>query len=229
VTYRVGEQSLLRAAAARGFSVPPLAWASGGGLFLDPNPNLDQETVWSYQVGAETGALKYLWLKATFFRHEVSDTIEFRFMGGGPPAFNDILVNGGDTRRQGFELEAETLPFGNFSLLAGLCHVFLSPSSPDSGTDHLYKYTAGLRYDDKKSLQAELFGHYMWWDFAVPSTAEYDDFICDLNLVKTLYARDSTHGELFITAHNLFTGSLYTSDESKNPRRWIEGGFRVSF
>ena len=41
VTYRLGEDSILRASAAKGFTTPPLSWTKGGALFLDPNPSLD--------------------------------------------------------------------------------------------------------------------------------------------------------------------------------------------
>jgi vitamin B12 transporter len=75
VTYRLGEDSILRASVARGFTIPPLSWTSGGYLFTDPNPSLDPEEVWSYQAGAETGAINYLWLKATVFHHDLENAL----------------------------------------------------------------------------------------------------------------------------------------------------------
>ena len=93
----------------------------------------------------------------------------------------------------------------------------------------MYEYTLGLRYDDKKSFMAEVFGHYMWWNLYAPANARYDDFIWDLNLSKTVFFQEKTAAELFLTAHNLFNGSQYTFGESKNPRRWVEAGIRVKF
>ncbi len=57
--------------------MPPLSWSSGGALFLDPNGSLKSEKIMSYQIGGETAALKYLWLKVTLFRDEVDDTLTF--------------------------------------------------------------------------------------------------------------------------------------------------------
>ena len=56
--------------------MPPLSWTSGGGLFLDPNPSLKPEKVWSYQAGVESAALRYLWAKATVFRHELENALK---------------------------------------------------------------------------------------------------------------------------------------------------------
>lgn len=226
-TYRIGNHSLLRASVVRGFTVPPLSWTSGGALFLDPNPSLDSETIWSYQVGAETSILKYLWLKITLFRHEVEDSLLYQYGGGGPPAFNDLWVNGGDTRRQGIEFEMETLKFWNLSLLAGTAYVHLSPAN-SLGSEDLYKHSLGLRFE-KGSFRAELFGYYEWWDLGSGQSAKYDDFLWDFNLAKSFYTKGDTSSELFFTAHNLFNGAQYTYVDSKNPRRWVEGGLRISF
>jgi len=75
VTYRLGEDSIARASVARGFTIPPLSWTSGGALFLDPNLSLEPERVWSYQAGVESAAFRYLWVKATIFRHELENAL----------------------------------------------------------------------------------------------------------------------------------------------------------
>lgn len=227
-TYRVSDHSLLRASVARGFTVPPLAWTSGGGLFLDPNPSLDSETIWSYQIGAEMSILNSLWIKATLFHHEVEDTLQRATFAGGPPAYNDLIVNGRDTRRQGIEFEIESLPLWNFSIVAGVSYVHVSPATY-SGSKNLQKYTFGVRYDDRHSVSAELFGHYLWWDLPSEARARYDDTLWDFNVAKNLYTRGDTSSELFFTAHNLFNGAHYTYVDSKNPRRWLEGGLRIKF
>ncbi len=232
LTYRLGKDSTIRASAARGFTIPPLSWLSGGGLFLDPNPSLDPEEVWSYQAGVESAAFRYLWVKATVFRHELEDALILEPFGGGPPAFNDLIINNGDIRRQGLELEAETVPVYNLSLLAGFAYVDLEPAN-ERGATGIYTYNIGFRYDDRKSLRAHLFGHYIYWDFDALSKAaweaDYDDFIWDLNLNKKMWSKEEVAAELFITGHNIFNGSQYTFGDSKNPERWVEAGIRVSF
>jgi len=228
VTYRLGEDSILRASVAKGFPIPPLSWTSGGGLFLEPNPSLDPEEVWSYQAGFESSAAPYLWIKGTVFRHELENALIVDWFGAGPPTFNDLVINKGEIRRQGFELEAEARPLHNLSLVAGFAYVDLKPSN-EAGSDHIYTYNIGVRYDDKKSFRAQLFGHYIWWDLDPFWEASYNDFIWDLNLNKGIYAKGKTSTELFLTAHNLLNGSQYTFGDSKNPGRWIEAGMRVKF
>jgi len=229
ITYRVWKDSILRASVARGFAMPPLSWSSGGGLFLDPNGSLKSEKIMSYQIGVETAALNYLWLKATLFRDEVDDTLSYVPYGGEPPSFNDIYENKGKTRRQGGEIGLQTIPFHNFYFSGGFAYVHFFPPSESSGTKDLYSYSLGFRYDDNKSLRAELFGHYVWWNLDSGYMAKYDNFIWDLNLTKKIFLQEKTATELFLNAHNLFNGAQYTFVERKNPQRWVEAGVRVKF
>jgi len=228
LTYRLGKDSIIRGSVARGFTIPPLSWTSGGGLFLDPNPSLDPEEVRSYQAGVESAAFRYLWVKATVFRHELEDALILEPFGGGPPAFNDLIINNGDIRRHGLEFEAQTVPLYNLSLLAGFAYADLEPAN-EVGSGEIYSYNIGLRYADKRSFRAQLFGHYVWWDLDPAWKASYDDFIWDLNLNKKIWSKEKAAAEVFLTGHNIFNGSQYTFGESKNPGRWVEAGIRVSF
>jgi vitamin B12 transporter len=228
VTYKLGKDSILRASVARGFTIPPLSWSSGGSLYTDPNPSLDPEEVWSYQAGAETGVFNYLWLKATVFHHDLKNALVLDHYGGGPPAYNDIFINKGKVRRNGLEIEAETVPIYNMSMSTGFAYVDIDPTD-ERGVSYNYACNIGIRYDDKKSFSAELFGHYVWWDLDEDYMAEYDDFIWDLNLNKRIWSKEKAATELFLTAHNIFNGSQYTYGDSKNPGTWIEAGIRFKF
>ena len=225
ISYQLGDHSLLRAFVARGFTIPGLSLTSTGSLNLNPNPSLDSEELLSFQVGAETAVLRYFWVKAAFFRHELDDALTQVFLGGS----RSTIVNSGESRRQGVELELETVRFYNFTFLMGLSYVHITPST-EVGQEDIYEYVVGLRYDDKKSFGGELFGHYVWWDNHDPfANASYDDFIWDLNLRKVVYNRNKTSATLFFTAHNLFTGAQYQFGDSKNPERWVEAGIRFKF
>jgi vitamin B12 transporter len=228
VTYRLGEDSILRASAARGFTTPPLSWTKGGALFLDPNPSLKHEEVWSYQAGVESTSIRHLWVKATAFYHRMKDAMTVEYAGAGPPTFNDIFVNRGEVRRKGIELEAETDSKYRVSLGTGFAYVDLSPSN-DSGSGEIYAYNVCVKYNDKGSLNAQLFGHYVWWDLDAYYEASYDDFIWDFNLNKEILSKDKTTTEFFFTAHNLFNGSQYLFGDTRNPERWVEGGVRFTF
>ncbi len=227
-TYKLSEHVIFRASVARGFSAPPLSWTSGGALFLDPNPSLKPEKVWSYQVGVESSMSKYLWTKLTLFYHDVDNALVRVPMAAGAPTFNDLYENDGKVKRKGVELETETAPFHNISLKAGFAYVN-SDSSSDMDGKNIYEYNIGVKYDDRKSFMAQLFGHYVWWDLSPADMAKYNDFLWDLDLRKKVYSIERTSIELFAAAHNIFNGSQYSFGDLKNPKRWAEAGVTVRF
>jgi vitamin B12 transporter len=228
ITYRLGDHSILRSSVARGFTIPPLSSTSGGGLYIDPNPDLEPEEVWSYQIGAESSSLKYIWAKVTLFRHDLDKALKREPFAGGPPTFNDLIINDGSIRRQGLELELETLPFHHFSFLGGLAYADISPPN-EAGSDEMYAFNIAFRYDDKTSFRAEVFGHYVAWDLDPALNARYDDFIWDFNADKKIHLQRGLVMDLFFTAHNLFNGKQYTQGDNKNPQRWVEAGLRMKF
>ena len=104
------KKTILRATVARGFNIPAL-----GDTFGSPAaaafqiPDLEVEKVMSYQIGAETGELKYVWVKISLFRHDLKDVLTSIDSDGD--GFNDKTVNQGRQRRQGFETEIKTMPY----------------------------------------------------------------------------------------------------------------------
>ncbi|MBI5055424.1 MAG: TonB-dependent receptor [Nitrospirae bacterium] len=232
-TYKIGSHTIIRASVAKGFSTPLLASMSGGGLFLDPNPDLKPEKIWSYQAGVETRAMDVLTSRLTYFHHEMKEAIDFIPFAGGPPAFNDKFFNLGEIKRDGVELDMETVSFYNITVKAGVgyVHKTLDFETDTTGDDSIYNYAYNLAllYDDRKSFSARLDGHYIWWDTESSSMARYDDFIWDLNLRKGIYSKEKINADVFLTAHNLFNGSQYDFGDRKNPRRWTEAGVRIKF
>jgi vitamin B12 transporter len=227
-TYKLSEHAILRASVARGFSAPPLSWTSGGALFLDPNPSLKPEKVWSYQVGVESSMSKYLWTKVTLFYNDVSDALQRVAMAAGALTFNDLYENDGNIRRKGVEVETETVPFHNISFKGGFAYVN-SDSSSDIDGKNIYQYNLGVKYDDRRSFMAQLLGHYVWWDLDPAAMAKYNDFLWDLDLRKRVYTRERLSIELFGAAHNIFNGSQYSFGDVKNPKRWAEAGMTFRF
>lgn len=228
VTCRLGQNSLARASVARGFTQPPLSWTSAGGLFLEPNPALKHESIWSYQAGLESAAVPYLWVKGTVFYHDLDNEIIGEPGGAGPPTNNDLFVSKGSIRRKGLELEAETVAFHNLSVAAGFAYVRIKSSNEMESRDR-YTYNVKVKYDDQKSFQAQLFGHYIWWDLDADYQAGYGDWIWDLNLAWKIVAAKQWAAGLFLTAHNLLNGNQYTFVDDKNPKRWIETGIKITF
>ncbi len=222
-TYQIGKESILRGSVARGFTVPPISYVSGGSLAYDQNRSLDSEEIWSYQGGFETAAAEYLWIKATYFFHNLHKELNLDQTKG-------LFINQGKTRRQGIEIEAQTIPFYNFTCLAGFSYVHIN-SSEESDTENKYTYSLSIKYDDKKTFYAELFGGYTWWNIKDETfmDSNYDTFIWDLNINKKLNFKRNLCPEIFLTAHNIFNGSQYVWEDIQNPRRWVEAGLRIRF
>jgi vitamin B12 transporter len=227
VTCAIADSTVIRGYVARGFSIPPLGTTFGTGLFSVPNPNLKMETVWSYTAGFETAALQYVWLKATYFRHDVSDALTSTLLPGG--LFT--VINSAKQRREGVEVELKTTPVFHLSFTAGFTFI----NAKDLTTGEVikdvprYVYDAGIQYDDSRYLRAVLKGRYINWNAYPEDFGKYGAMVWDLNLSRKLPLPDGLDGEVFFTAHNIFNGAQYVTDIFKNPGRWFEGGLRFSF
>lgn len=220
-TYRASAKTILKASMSKGFNEPHLAASASGGLFLDPNPDLISEKIWSYQAGLESWALNYLKVKLNLFHHDIENDLY---------KISDKYFNMDRSKRDGVEIDIRTAPFHDISLKTGYAFVHQRIYYiEDTSTDY-YLFNMALRYDDLRSLFAELAGHYLWWkDTDSTEKARYDTFIWDLNMNKKIYSANSIQSNLFLTVHNIFNGSQYVYDQKKNPARWIEAGMRVEF
>lgn len=230
-TYKLGKKSLLRASVAKGFNLPPLSYTSGTSYGYEPNPSLKPETVWSYQTGAESLISEYLNTRIVFFQHNTKNEMQ---LTDNPLTGNVFHVNAGKTRRTGMELDMETIPFYNVSLKAGfscLRRKLLTDDTDKEPVKTIYDYNIAVKYDDTKSLSAQLSGNYTWWDNTdyPDDNPIYNTFIWDLNLAKKISSTERFGTEIFLTAHNVFNGSYYSWDARKNPRRWGEAGVRLEF
>ena len=219
ITYKLSNDILLRAYVARGFNAPPLSFTFGD--VPEANPDLKPEKVWSYQIGAETTALKYLWLKLSAFRHEITDGI----------IREDKYENKEEVRRQGVEIQIKTVPVYNTVLYGGVSFINTKVLSEEVEVKGFPTYTCdiGLKYNDNKSFRALLTGHYTWWNEEAGDNAKYSSMIFDLNMIKSLMKRKESTLEAFLTGHNIFNGSQYTVDYLPNAGRWVEGGIRYKF
>lgn len=223
ITYRLGG-SIVRASVSRGFTVPSLSLTSGGGLFLEPNPDLEPEEIWSYQAGIETTVVKYLRIKSSLFYH---DQKRAQVTVPGQKAPNTV-ENRGNILRRGFEFGIETLPFYNITLSGNLVYTDIDPAN-DSGASDIYTGNLGIGYDDKKTLKAQLTGHYVWWDAPGGFQSDYDDFIWDISFSRLISLTGRLKTEVFCMGHNIFNGSQQDLPENISPGRWIEAGIKLTF
>ncbi len=93
-SYALDESTDLRASVASGFRTPAVAeiytTTEAGGLTFRPNPNLQPERSWSYEIGIRKRWEDFLSLDAAVFRNDVTDLIEPSFGSGGSVQFQNI-------------------------------------------------------------------------------------------------------------------------------------------
>jgi vitamin B12 transporter len=222
LTYRLREDTLLRAGVGRGFRKPLPAVKEGDPYFNIINPNLESETIWSYQAGVETTRFAFARLKATLFDHQATDV-----WINDPDTW--AWINDGDYERQGIELEALSASFHNFSVNAGGMYELLKP---DQGDDNkLYTANLLLQYDDTR-WRFQIFGHYVWVvdneeSFAIePKTGS---FLWDAVAGYRFTAPAGVQGEVFAALHNVFSEEQYFQVYFPNAPRWLEAGLRFKF
>ncbi|MEA5112736.1 MAG: TonB-dependent receptor [Geobacteraceae bacterium] len=223
-TCAVTDNTILRGYISRGFSIPYLSATFGTNLGVTANPDLKLEKVWSYSLGFETAALKYFWLKSTYFRHNISDTLTLN-------STYDMWINSGKQRREGVEIEAKTSPVYHLALSAGFTYINAKNLDTDEVVKDVprYTYDVGLHYDNPRYLRANLTGRYIDYNASPENNGKYTTMIWDFNLSKEFRLSQGMTAEAFFTAHNLFNGAQYAMDFYKNPARWFEGGLRFSF
>ena len=231
VTWELGEHTVARASAARGFTSPPLDYAKGQSLYSRSNPDIKDEYGWSYQAGLESGLADLVNLKGTLFRHETTKAISVESIPGQAPY--RTVYNRGDATRQGYELEAETVPYYNLSLRLGHAYSHFKGETVSSGYANpyydSYSWLLGVKYDDRRSFSALLSGSYVFWDTSPADQGRYTTFIWDLTATKRFQTSDTTILETFLTVHNIFSGAYYMSSIYPNAGRWVEGGLRFKF
>jgi vitamin B12 transporter len=223
ITYTPVKDAILRAAVARGFGIPTLSFTYGTSPWYVKNPDIEVEKVWSYQAGVETAALKYVWAKATVFRHDLEDGLT----DVGLPDDTFTSENLDEIRRQGVEVEARTVPYYNTSLFAGYVFIDAKDLNTDEDIVNAAKDTwdVGVEYKTD-SLIGNIRGHYIDW------TGDYDKdcaFVWDLNIIKKFNLRGRVTAEAFFSAHNLFNADQYYDEYYKNPERWVEAGIGLNF
>lgn len=226
ITYKIADSSLLRAYASRGFSIPPFAATYGDNVFHISNPDLKMERVWAYELGAESTALPYVWMKLSLFRHEISGGIRAEALS----PTTSTSVNKGKERRQGIEIEMKSLPVYHTSVIVGAS--FMNARDLDTGATipniPQRTYDLGLQFEDN-SFKALLKGHYVYWNADPTFNGKYNSLIVDLHITKEFYTHHEQTIEAYADLHNIFNGSQYLVDVYKNPARWFEAGVRYAF
>ena len=202
ITWQVTDKNLLRAYTGRGYSVP----------FLNGTEDAARK-IWTMQVGAESTAIPYLWIKGTLFRN---------------------LTWGSDVEQnlaKGSELELRTIPVFNTSV--GASWTYTETTRTSDGTPvHADRPTntlkLALRYDDA-TYRGMLTGSHINWNSSDDYKPDHGGLIWDLHLGATLLQRDDTSLEIFFSGRNLLNGNFHNAEFFPSVGRWYEGGVRVRF
>lgn len=201
-TWQMTEDTLLRAYIGHGFGLPQL------NAIVFPTTK-----IFTSQIGAESTAVPYLWLKGALFRNSTwGDGVERQLALGS-------------------ELEVRTVPVFNTSLGAG--YTFTDTTRTSDGSQvrpdkARHTVQLALRYDDTIH-RAMLHGRHIYWNSPPELNARYGGLIWDLHLGATLLKRENSSLELFFSGHNIFDGDQYNFEVFPNVGRWFEGGVKVNF
>ncbi|HBI14091.1 MAG TPA: hypothetical protein DDY20_00975 [Desulfobulbaceae bacterium] len=223
LTYQVSEKTLLRGSVSRGFRKPYPSMTDGDPYFYIVNPNLESETIWSYQAGVETTRFSFARLKATLFEHQATDV-----WAHDPDTW--AWVNDGDYERQGLELEAMSATFHNFSVNAGGMYLLMKPEDEEDST--VYNANLLLQYDDSV-WRFQVFGHYWWLDGKIKGATfgeEKDGTVLwDAVAGWRFKAWGGVQSEVFVALHNITDEDQYFDNYFPNAPRWVEAGLRCKF
>jgi vitamin B12 transporter len=211
ITWQLTDSTLLRGYTASGYSLPAFS--------LDRQ----SERVWTSQLGLESTAIPYLWLKGTLFRNETRDIVTYDYATG--------TFGSERQTKQGVELELRSAELYNFSARTGYCYLDAERSSDKSEVKDVPEQTVHLwlQYDNHSSFKGVLAGRYIDWNANGFRNANYNAMIWDLFLNAAPFSGEYRGLETFFSLRNIFNGSQYADEVFRNSGRWAELGLRYRF
>jgi vitamin B12 transporter len=230
------KSTIFRLTLARTFKVPDL-WITVGESYYDlilPNPNLVPERAWAYSAGIETQELRYIWLKGSLYRSDMTDGIVIVPSEEHPGRLT--WANETKFRKQGYEVELGFLtPFGITGYVAQNHndHKNVTGGSIIRWIPTTVK-KAGLKYkNDKLDLLANLRGRCVFWNEDEGLISYFhpkdNEWLVDLIITKGISISPTTHLGVSLNVFNLFNKIAWDRSDSPNPKRWVALSFEVSF
>lgn len=209
MVWRLTDKSLLRGYTGQGYGIRAVN-------------NNNVERIWTSQVGFESSALPYLWLKGTLFRNQTWNIQVFDTNTGTLAAERRIALGG--------EIEARTTPVWNTSLGGGWTYTETTRTGSGTQVFGAPRHTVqlALRYDDN-TYHGTLTGRHIYWNSDPAFNGKYRGLAWDLHLGAMLLKRENNSLELFFSGHNLFNTNQFQDELIPSTGRWFEGGMRVRF
>ncbi len=207
--YKLDDKTILRATYGYGYSLPTIS--SGSTAF---------ETLWRVQAGAETNHIPGLWLKANAFYDKTSNVkLQLKFFDQEPEVNKSLT-------REGFELEAKTIPVLNTSF--GLGYTYTHIFNTDNGSDipglprHHLLLNAHYKAHDTDAL---LVARYINWN----NMNSRDSLIWDLLITQKIQSWNTGDISLQFGFRNIFGGVQSSTPTFPNPPLRFNGGIQVTF
>ncbi len=185
ISYELDDATVLRGSVGSGFRTPAVAevytTTEAGGLTILPNPNLQPEKSWSYEIGMRRRWADLFSLDAAVFRNDVTDLIEPSFASDGYVHFQNIthaVVTGAEVVLRASLVE------GHLPLSLGYTYV-----DPEDESGHtVLKYRP--RNTVYASIAGEVSGIRIGADYRYLSKVErIDDELVNLGIVPDGDAR----------------------------------------
>ena len=207
--YKLSEKSLVRAGWGYGYSLPTVS--SGSTNF---------ETLWRAQLGIETNDIPGLWFKLSGYYDRMKNVkLQLKFFDQSPE-INHALT------REGFEIEAKTLPvfFTTFGLGYSYSHIYNTDSSNDVKGLPRHHLLLNANYRNH-GTDAAIYARYLNWN----GTSSHDQVVWDFLLTQKVYRWENGNANITFSARNIFNANQQPSTIFPNPPLRIDAGFLINF
>lgn len=226
-------ESLIRARIARVFNAPPLLWIvnSDPSQFVGPNPDLQPERAYSYELGLETHPVSSWDASLNYYLADVKDAIALVF-DSSQSVF--VQENFRKFRRQGVELKTRYKVSSHWSLFSSgafndVENLTTKQTVRDQGIAR-QRYTFGVDVQGLGGWGLNVQGYYNRWSSQASLQPNDRKPIFDAKITKTFKPiLKDIDLRAFFNIHNITNSKYWSSITYPLPRRYFEGGFAADF
>jgi vitamin B12 transporter len=228
VLLRLPAEVRLRASAGRSFRAPTfndLYWPASA--YTAGNPNLQPETAWNYELGAEKNFQNLAAIKIAGFYRDVKDLINWA------PDANFVWrpSNISDAKIWGAEAEFVLYPAKGWAIPLNYSYVYPRDESTGDPIPNRPKHTvnAGIDYRSPFGLKGGLKGRYVRFYTSQGSTLNQDYFVLDARVGYEFKVWQYLSGEAYLSLANALDKEYQTLEGYPMPPRSLNGGVNIFF
>jgi len=228
ILLRLPADSRIRASAGRSFRAPTfndLYWPASA--YTAGNPNLEPETAWNYELGAEKGFQNLAAIKIAGFYRDVKDLINWA------PDANFVWrpSNISDAKIWGAEAEFILYPAKGWAIPLNYSYVYPRDESTGDPIPNRPKhiFNAGIDYRSPSGLKGGLKGRYVRLYTSQESTLNEDYFVLDARVGYEFKVWQYLSGEAYLSLVNALDKEYQTVEGYPMPPRSLNGGVNLFF